>query len=82
VGVYSKPRLKAYARDVGLDTQAFSACLDSGAKLAEIQADKAEGESQGVEATPTWFIDGQVVRGGLPESELRQILDGLLSQVP
>jgi protein-disulfide isomerase len=40
------------------------------------------GESQGVEATPTWFIDGQVVRGGLPESELRQILDGLLSQVP
>jgi protein-disulfide isomerase len=82
MGVYSKPRLKAYARDVRLDTQAFSECLDSDAKLAEIQADKAEGESQGVEATPTWFIDGQIVRGGRPESELRQILDGLLSQVP
>lgn len=82
MGVYSKPRLKAYARDIGLDTQAFSECLDSDAKLAEIQADRTEGESQGVEATPTWFIDGQMVRGGRPESELRQILDGLLSQVP
>jgi protein-disulfide isomerase len=82
MGVYSKPRLKAYARDIGLDTQAFSECLDSSAKLAEIQADKAEGESQGVEATPTWFIDGQMVRGGRTASELRQILDGLLSQVP
>jgi protein-disulfide isomerase len=82
MGVYSKPRLKIYARDIGLDTQDFNECLDSGAKLAEIQADKAEGESQGVEATPTWFIDGQIVRGGRPENELRQILDGLLSQVP
>ena len=79
---YSKPRLKAYARDIGLDTQAFGDCLDSGSKLGKIEADKAEGESQGVEATPTWFINGQMVRGGIPESELRQLLDGLLAQVP
>jgi protein-disulfide isomerase len=82
MAVYSKPRLKAYARDIGLDTKAFGECLDSDAKLGEIQADKAEGEGQGVEATPTWFINDQMVRGGRPESELRQILDGLLSQVP
>jgi protein-disulfide isomerase len=82
LGAYSKPRLKAYAREISLDTEAFGDCLDSGSKLGEIQADKAEGESQGVEATPTWFINGEIVRGGIPESELRQLLDGLLSQVP
>jgi len=79
---YSKSRLKAYARDIGLDTKAFNECLDSGAKLDEIQADKSEGESQGVEATPTWFINDQMVRGGKSESELRQMFDDLLSQVP
>jgi protein-disulfide isomerase len=82
LAAYSKPRLKEYARQIGLDTSAFSECLESGAKLGEVQADKAEGESQGVEATPTWFINGQMVRGGVPEDELRQIFDGLLSQVP
>jgi protein-disulfide isomerase len=82
LGTYSKSRLKSYARDIGLDTRAFNECLDSGAKLEEIQIDKAEGESQGVEATPTWFINDQMIRGGLPESELRRIFDDLLSQVP
>jgi protein-disulfide isomerase len=79
---YSKSRLKAYAQDIGLDTKAFNECLDSGAKLEEIQADKSEGESQGVEATPTWFINDQMVRGGKSESELRQMFDDLLPQVP
>ncbi len=82
MSAYSKSRLKAYARDIGLDTKAFNECLDSDAKLEEIQADKAEGESQGVEATPTWFINDQMIRGGMSESELRQVFDGLLSQVP
>jgi protein-disulfide isomerase len=82
LAAYSKPRLESYAREIGLDVEAFNECLESGAKLEELEADKAEGESKGVEATPTWFVNGQMVRGGIPESELRQILDGLLSQVP
>ena len=82
LAAYSKPRLREYARQIGLDTSAFGECLESGAKFGEVQADKSEGDSQGVEATPTWFINGQMVRGGVPEDELRQIFDGLLSQVP
>ena len=82
ISAYRKSRLKTYAQDIGLDTKAFNECLDSGAKLEEIQADKAEGESQGVEATPTWFINDQMVRGGISETDLRQTLDSLLTQVP
>lgn len=82
LAAYSKSRLKTYARDIGLDTKVFGECLDSDAKLGEIQADKAEGESQGVTSTPTWFINDQMVWGARSESELRQIFDGLLSQGP
>jgi protein-disulfide isomerase len=82
ISAYSNSRLKAYARDIGLDTRAFNQCLDSDVKLEVVQADKAEGESQGVQATPTWFINGQIVRGGVSETELRQTLDSLLTQVP
>lgn len=82
LAAYTKPRLEAYARQIGLDTGKFAECLHSGATLGEVQADKAEGESQGVEATPTWFLNGQMIRGGVPESELRRMLDSLLSQAP
>jgi protein-disulfide isomerase len=77
---YSSPRLKAYAKQIGLDTAAFDTCLDSGVKIDEIQADYEEGRSQGVESTPTWFLNGQIVVGAVPEDDLRQILDDRLSQ--
>ena len=77
---YSNSRLKAYAKQIGLDTAAFNSCFDSAAKAGEVQADLDEGISQGVEATPTWFINDQMVPGGLPESEMRQLLDTMLAQ--
>ena len=77
---YSNTRLKAYAQEIGLDTAAFDTCLDSGAKAGEVQTDHDQGASQGVTRTPTWFINGEKMPGALPESELRQLFDQLLSQ--
>ena len=80
LAAYSNTRLKAYAQEIGLDTAAFDKCLDSGAKAGEVQADHDQGASQGVTGTPTWFINGEKMPGALPESELRQLFDKLLSQ--
>jgi protein-disulfide isomerase len=77
---YSNSRLKTYARQIGLDTSTFNTCLDSGAKAGEVQADLDEGKGQDVEATPTWFLNGQIVRGAIPESEIRQLFEDMLSQ--
>jgi protein-disulfide isomerase len=77
---YSKPRLKSYAQELGLDTASFNKCLDSGAKAEAVQTDLDEGRSQGVQATPTWFLNGQMVPGALPETELRQLFDSRLSE--
>jgi protein-disulfide isomerase len=40
----------------------------------------AEGKSLGVSATPTMFINGQEVEGGLTDEQLRLMLDRALSE--
>ena len=79
LAAYSKPRLEMYARQIGLNAATFRDCLSSGAKAGEVQADLDEGKSQGVEGTPTWFLDGQKLSGELPADELRQLFDSKLS---
>ena len=51
-------RLKQMAAELGLDTEAFNTCLDSGEKRAEVEASIAEAQAQGVDSTPTIFING------------------------
>ena len=74
----SNTSLKAYAVQLNLDTTAFDKCLDSGAKAALVEADHQDGVSKGVTGTPTWFINGEVMPGALPENELRQVFDQAL----
>jgi protein-disulfide isomerase len=76
---FSRSRLMKYAEQIGLDTASFRTCLNSNAKAAEVQSDLAEGNSLGVTSTPTWVLNGQIVRGSLSESDLRQLFEGILS---
>jgi protein-disulfide isomerase len=55
---FSDAGLKQIAETLGLDTAAFNACLDSGEKRAEVEASTAEGQAQGIDSTPSVFIDG------------------------
>jgi len=54
--------LKKYASDLGLDRARFDAALDSGQYAARVSHDVEEGEAYGVEATPTIFINGMMLR--------------------
>jgi protein-disulfide isomerase len=77
---YSDTRLKEYAQELGLDETAFNQCLSSDAKAAAVQIDLDDGRKQGVQGTPTWFLNGQMVPGALPEGELRKMLDDALAK--
>jgi protein-disulfide isomerase len=79
-GASSKARLISYAEQIGLDTTTFRTCLNSNAKAGEVQSDLDEGNRLGVSSTPTWVLNGQIERGALPESNLRQLFEALLSQ--
>jgi protein-disulfide isomerase len=66
---------KGYAQELGLDTNTFNECLDSGAATVVVQGDVLAGESFGVNATPYFFINDMPIRGGLPVETLGQIID-------
>lgn len=54
------------AGDLSLDTDAFSACMDSGRYDAVIQSNQDEGVALGVQGTPAFFINGFPVSGAQP----------------
>jgi protein-disulfide isomerase len=71
--------LKQHAAELGLDTARFNACLDSHKYKSVVDADMKEGDEAGVNATPTFFINGRVVSGALPFDSFKRIIDDELS---
>lgn len=59
---FSSNNLISYAESLGLDRESFSACLNSRAKNDVIRADMAEASNRQVNATPTFYVNGQVVQ--------------------
>ncbi|MBI3738473.1 MAG: DsbA family protein [Chloroflexi bacterium] len=77
-GAFNKDNLKKFAEDLGLDTQAFNNCLDSGKYTSLVQDDTQFSSSLGVQSTPTFLINGQAVVGAQPFEVFQQTIDPLL----
>lgn len=75
---FSKASLKQYAAQLGLDTVQFNACVDEGQHLEKVYRDTAEGRGQSVNATPTFFINGQIVQGAQPYAVFKAMIDTAL----
>ncbi|KAA3664782.1 MAG: hypothetical protein DWQ04_03925, partial [Chloroflexi bacterium] len=71
-----------YAGNLGLDTDSFSECLESGKYTAAVEADAAEGSQLGVNGTPAFFINGYFISGAQPyelfEEAIAQLATGEL----
>jgi protein-disulfide isomerase len=67
--------LKQYAKDMGLNTNQFNTCLDSGKMTQEVLKDFEDGSSYGVTGTPTLFINGIKVVGAQPYEFFKKIID-------
>jgi protein-disulfide isomerase len=80
MAAYSDSRLKAYARELGLDTARFDQCFQTKAKAVQVQTDVADGRARGVDGTPTWFLNGRMEVGAMSEAALRQLLDEAYEQ--
>ncbi len=57
----SNSLLPEIANKLGLDMKDFNACLDDKARLETVRADMAEGDRKGINATPTFLINGEKV---------------------
>lgn len=57
------PAFDQLAKDVGLEPVALQQCLSDESVLEEIEQHKAEGKALGINSTPTYFINGEMVVG-------------------
>ncbi len=60
-GSYTRPRLAAFAQNLGLDMSAFNKCFDANAYAAQIRQDAEAGAKLGVPPTPGIFVNGAPV---------------------
>lgn len=63
----STEKFNAFAKEVGLDTKKFDACLDSPEVKAAVEKDMKEAVAIGVQSTPTFVIEGMIVPGANPQ---------------
>jgi protein-disulfide isomerase len=69
---------KQYAEDLGLDTEQFNTCLDSGEMADEVAADFTYGQQVGVTGTPAFFINGKMISGAQPYEAFEQVIEEAL----
>jgi len=63
----------------GFSQESFEACLTDQKLLDDIRSVKTRGENEfGVNATPTFFINGKKYAGALSIEEMSAIIDGML----
>jgi protein-disulfide isomerase len=74
--------LKQHATDLGLDAQAFGACLDSGKHADGIKKSVEEGQRYGLSGTPSFFINGRLIVGAQPYDSFAQVIDEELERTP
>jgi protein-disulfide isomerase len=78
----SRSTYEQYATDLGLDMEAFTACLDDNRYDNEIQADYNYAASIGVSSTPTFIINGKALIGAQPIEYFTAAVDEALAAQP
>ena len=73
-GSFSQSDLGSYAKELGLDTDAFNRCLENGDHRQEVQEQQAEGSSKGTSTTPTVYINGIEAVGAQPYESYEAII--------
>lgn len=79
-GDFSDDDFKKRAAQLGLKSGAFASCLASSRHDDTIRQSMEQGQSLGVYATPTFFINGRMQRGAAPIEEFRRIVEEELAR--
>lgn len=72
--------LKA-AEQLGLDVDAFTACLSDPSIVQEVRADMIDGQFNGVTGTPGFLINGVLIRGAQPYPVFEKVIERELNRL-
>ncbi|MBI2034614.1 MAG: DsbA family protein [Candidatus Levybacteria bacterium] len=75
---YTSDDLKTWAQNIGLNTTQFNTCLDSEKYKDKVQKDISEATAAGVNSTPTFSINGEIVEGAQPFNAFKTAIDRAL----
>jgi protein-disulfide isomerase len=71
----AEAELKTKAAALGMNAEAFAACLDSGKYAGQVDEDLAAGGAAGVSGTPALFINGRFISGAVPLEDITSVVD-------
>lgn len=72
---FNRNNLADLAAGIGLDRDAFSQCLSDGTHRAELENARRAAANQGVNSTPTFFVNGRRVEGNQPFEAFQSIIE-------
>ncbi len=78
VGDFSTSNLQKFATTLGLDQATFNACLSNGKYVERVQQDVNDARSDGVRATPSFLVNGKMIKGAQPFSVFQQAIEAAL----
>jgi protein-disulfide isomerase len=68
----------SYAAELGLDTDAFVACLESGETATQVQTELEQGEAAGVSGVPAFFINDWFLSGAQPFEVFQETIEAAM----
>lgn len=64
---------RGFAQEMGLDMEAYDAAVADPATLERVEADRQDGLALGVQGTPTFFLDGELLQPASTEDFRAQV---------
>lgn len=77
---FTDAKLKRYAREVGLEVEVFTRCLDSGKYRQKVEDETRRGLQLGARGTPTFFLNGQMLPGAQPFEVFQAAIEEALAK--
>lgn len=68
-------KVNAFASQLGLDQKKFEACLSDPETEKKLQTDREQGLKAGVRSTPSFFVNGRLIRGFNDIDRLKPYID-------
>jgi protein-disulfide isomerase len=76
----SNSAYKQWAVQLDLDAEEFNTCLDTRKHLSAVRSNLAEGQQAGIQGTPGFIINGQLISGAQPFPVFQQAIESALAQ--
>jgi protein-disulfide isomerase len=67
-----------WAEQTGLNVEQFRTCYDNEEELSEVNQDKREASDNGAQATPSIFVNGELVQGAQPYTRFETAINDAL----